>query len=263
MILPYRLLFILLPVFLAPAALAISPNPPENISNHVVDLAGVIDPQSRSSLSHTLQELEEKTSVQMVILTVRSLDEQNLEEVSLGLAEKWMIGQKDKNNGILLLVATIDRKYRFEVGYGLEAVLPDSLVGSIARKSLVPYFRKGQYSQGISAATAVIVTTLFQAEQHRLTGSDSVHSSQPLKKNKDYSGLAFIILILLLFVVLVLLEKYGKKKKGKYRTSTIPPIITSGGWSSGGGYGGGFSGGFGGFSGGGGGFGGGGASGGW
>jgi uncharacterized protein len=161
---------------------------------------------------------------------------------------------------VLLMVALKDRKYRIEVGYGLEGVLPDSLVGGIGRQYLVPYFKKGDYSSGIYAAALVIANEIADDAGVKISGLPAVKKTHPNKAQKKSSGpfgkiisLLFFLVIFFIFIknprsflALMLLSSMGGRR---------------GHWGgSGGGFGGGGSGGFGG---GGGGFGGGGASGGW
>jgi uncharacterized protein len=227
----------------------------------VVDLAGIIDNSAETKLNRYLRELEDKTSAQMAILTIKSLEGQALEEFSINIAhDKWKLGQKGKDNGVLLIIALNDRKYRIEIGYGLEGALPDSLVGSIGRQYLVPYFRKGDYSTGIYTAAVVIANEIAKDAGVKITGLPAVKKAYPAKKRakstsvfgKIFSLIFFVIMIIVFiknprsFLALLLLSSMGGRR---------------GHWGgSGGGFGGG---GFGGFGGGGGGFGGGGASGGW
>jgi uncharacterized protein len=227
----------------------------------VVDLAGIIDDSVKTKLNRYMRELEQKTTAQVVILTIKSLEGQSLEDLSITIAhDKWKLGQKGKDNGVLLMVALKDRKYRIEVGYGLEGVLPDSLVGGIGRQYLVPYFKKGDYSSGIYAAALVIANEIADDAGVKISGLPAVKKTHPNKAQKKSSGpfgkiisLLFFLVIFFIFIknprsflALMLLSSMGGRR---------------GHWGgSGGGFGGGGSGGFGG---GGGGFGGGGASGGW
>jgi uncharacterized protein len=137
----------------------------------VVDLAAIIDDSVKTQLNGYLRELEAKTTAQMAILTIQSLEGQSIEDFSIHIAhDKWKLGQKGRDNGVLLVVAVKDRKYRIEVGYGLEAVLPDSLVGSIGRESLVPHFKKRDYSAGIYAATLVIANEIAKDAGVKISG---------------------------------------------------------------------------------------------
>jgi uncharacterized protein len=227
-------------------------------ANPVVDLAGIIDDAVETKINRYLRELERKTTAQMAILTVKSLEGQTIEEFSLAIAhDQWKLGQKDKDNGVLLAVVLNARKYRIEVGYGLEGVLPDSLVGSIGREYMVPYFKRGDYSTGIYTATLVIANKIASDAGVKISGMPAVQKADPVKKRNRTSGplgkiisLVFFLIMLIVFIknprsflALLLLSSMGGRR---------------GHW---GGSGGGFGGG--GFGGGGGGFGGGGASGGW
>ena len=227
----------------------------------VVDLAGIIDNSVKTKINRYLRELEQKTTAQVAILTIKSLEGQSLEDFSITIAhDKWKLGQKGKDNGVLVLVAKDDRKYRIEVGYGLEGILPDSLVGSIGRQYLVPYFRKGDYSTGIYAACLVIANEIANDAGVTISGLPAVKKTQPVKTRKGSSGPFGKIISLLIFIVIAFIFIRNP------RSFLVLMLLSSmggrrGHWGgSGGGFGGGGSGSFGG---GGGGFGGGGASGGW
>ncbi len=235
-------------------AAASTPPPPAKPANYVVDLAGVINARTRQQLDSLLHALEQKTGAQVVILTVKSLDGEDINGFSMRTAEQWKLGQKGKDNGVLFTVAMQERKYRFEVGYGLESILPDSLVGTIGRRTLVPYFKKGKYSKGIAAAAGVIVKIISKANNVQLAGVDRL--PQPITRNKvNPFAIEFFVLLVLFFILLG-----SRRRRSRLGALGAAPFIM-GGWSGGGGFGGGGFGGFGG--GGGGGFGGGGASGGW
>src|SRR5574337_2206446 len=163
---PAALLLLLITLYASFAA-ASTPQPPAMPRDYVVDLARVLNESAQARLNGILQELERKTGAQVLVLTVQSLDGRPIEEFSFETKEKWRLGQKGRDNGVLLVVAVKDRKYRFEIGYVLEEMLPDSLVGSLGRQYLVPYFRQGDYGTGISAALLVIVNTIAsRSEEH-------------------------------------------------------------------------------------------------
>jgi len=227
----------------------------------VVDLAGIIDDSVKTKLNRYMRELEQKTTAQVAILTIKSLQGRSLEDLSITIAhDKWKLGQKGKDNGVLLMVALKDKKYRIEVGYGLEGILPDSLVGGIGRQYLVPYFRKGDYSTGIYAAALVIANEIANDAGVKISGLPAVNKSQPIKAKKRSSGPFGKIISLLIFIVVFFMFI-----KNPRSFLTLMLLSSMGGrrghWGgSGGGFGGGGTGSFGG---GGGGCGGGGASGGW
>jgi uncharacterized protein len=251
----YKVFFIFL--FFIPYAHSSIPEPPDIPYNYVTDLAGIIDDETESRLNAYLKELEEKTTAQIAILTILSLDGEDIESFSLRIAEKWKLGKKGKDNGLLLTVAIKDRKYRFEVGYGLEPILPDSVVGSIGREHLVLNFRKGDYSKGILEATLAIVSIIAKHEGVRITGIPEFYKQRDID-NREFN----IFFIVFSFIILILLFILFLRHPRLMLLLLVSTSIRGGrgSWYSGGGFGGG---GFGGFSGGGGGFGGGGASGRW
>ena len=216
----------------------------------VMDQAGVIDQGTRQNLIRLLTELEQKTGTQMIILTIPSTGGVPIEDYAIARAQSWGLGQKGKDNGLLMVVAVNDRRYRFEVGYGLEDKIPDSLAGSIGRKYLVPKFRRGDYSGGISDAAIAVIGVIAKTYGVQLSGMPN-RRAHGLSSRDLLTGIAIFALIVLLSFI-PNLSHGGLRGSRRY-----------GGWGGGlGGFGGG--GGFGGFGGGGGGgFGGGGASGGW
>lgn len=237
----------------APAAVPIPAVPPD----YVVDLAGVIDDASEQRLNAALRELEQKTTAQVVVLTVDTLGGEAIESFTLDLAHnRWRLGQKGKDNGVLIAVAVQERRYRLEVGYGLEGVLPDSAVGSMGRELLVPALRRGDYAGGLGAVTLAVAGTIASsagvelqgvpARAYRAAGGRRGQAAPPSPLAK---GLGLLVLVGLVFLFIKhprLLILLMMMSQGGGRSS---------GWSGGGG--GGFGGG------GGGGFGGGGSSGSW
>jgi uncharacterized protein len=242
------------------ASFAVTPQPPATPGNYVVDLAGVVPDDVKARLNAHLKELEQKTTAQMVILTINSLDGESIDEFSIGMAHnKWKLGQKGKDNGLLLVVAVNDKKYRIDVGYGLEGTLPDSMVGTIGRQYLVPYFKKGDYGGGIFNASLEIIKTIANAQGVEITGMPKATAIK--HKSKRGIGLNDLIWIgiLIMFIGPFLLSRLRSRSSGGYWGG--PGGFGGGGF---GGFGGGGGGGDGGFDGGGGGgFGGGGASGDW
>lgn len=251
---------ILILLVTASPALAAAPVVPATPRDYVVDLAGIVNQDARVRLDGYLKELEQKTTAQFVVLTVTSLGGEPLEQFSIDVAHnKWKLGQKGKDNGVLLVVALKERKYRFEIGYGLEGVLPDSFVGTVGRRYLVPYFRKGDYSGGIYAAVVAVSGRIASSQGVKITGMPQVRDAYGERSGKG--GIAGTILAFLLFAGAVILFI---KNPRLFLLLLLSSSMGGrrGGWNGGGFGGGGFGGGsFGG--GGGGGFGGGGASGGW
>jgi len=179
---PFTILSVLF--LLTTSAFAVVPPIPDMPSHHVVDLANIITDDIENSLNRYLKELEQKTTAQVVVLTIQSLEGESIDDFSITTAhDRWKIGQKGKDNGVLLVVVLKDRKYRFEIGYGLEGTLPDSLVGSIGRTYLVPYFKQGEYSKGIAAATLSHCQRLMKSLQAMALRSQECHRYRDTDSN--------------------------------------------------------------------------------
>jgi uncharacterized protein len=127
------------------------------LTGRVNDTAGLLSPAAVTRLDAQLAEFERTDSTQVVVLTIPSLEGQPLEDYAIKVAQAWGIGQKGKDNGVLLLVSKADRKVRIEVGYGLEGRLTDALTGRIIDHAIVPAFKAGQFDAGIEAGVAAII----------------------------------------------------------------------------------------------------------
>ncbi len=219
------------------------PPPP---SARVNDYAGLLDSHSKMELEEKLADFEKETSNQMVVATFPSLEGDSLEDFSIRLAEKWKVGEKGRDNGVILLVFKNDHKLRIEVGYGLEGALPDATSNLIIRNEIAPHFKEGDFKAGIFAGVAAIMAATKGEYQ-------ATESSPPF-------NLLIVALVIFLWLAFIFILKKGKKE-ATYSSTGLFLGGLSGGWG-GFGRGGGWSGG-GGFSGGGGGFGGGGSSGSW
>jgi uncharacterized protein len=143
-------------VLAAPASAQTFPQ----LTGRVVDEAEVLDAATRAALTQRLVDLEAKTTDQLVVVTVRSLQKLTIEDYGVRLGRAWQIGQKGKNNGVLLIVAPSDRKVRIEVGRGLEGTLPDAVASYIIQQSILPHFRDGNTVGGISRGVDNIVSVL-------------------------------------------------------------------------------------------------------
>lgn len=130
------------------------------LAGRVNDTADLVTSSTRMELEALLKEHEDSTSNQVVVLTIRSLEGDVLEEYSMKVVETWKLGRKEKDNGVLLLVAKDDRKVRIEVGQGLEGVLTDLVAGSIIRKDIIPRFRDGDFEGGIRGGVVAILAAI-------------------------------------------------------------------------------------------------------
>lgn len=231
--------------------------------HYVEDYANVINDSEEHSLNGILQELEQKTGAQYIVLTVLTTEGLPIEQFAIELAEKWKLGQKGKDNGMLFVLAKNDRKWRFEVGYGLEGFVTDQYCGRIGRNVMVPYLKKGNYSRGIHEANLQIVQRIAKQSGVVLTGMPKLKPVRVEQKRKSLPCCSTVLPLLLLIILFTGIT--GRGMGLLFLPFMLGGFGGSGGYGRSGSYGGGsFGGGFGGFGGGmGGGFGGGGASGSW
>jgi uncharacterized protein len=247
--------FIFIAAFLlmacASPAAASAPETPASPRDYVTDLADVVSPEIQARLNAYLQELEQKTTAQVLVLTIQSLEGRSIEEFAFAVKEQWKLGQKGKDNGVLIVVAVQDRKYRLEIGYGLESILPDSQVGTIGREYLVPYFKKGDYGAGIYAATVAVANVIAANESVQITGLPALRQTR--STGKPFGAFQKIIFGIIILVAVILFITHPQQCLLLMLASSIGGG-RGGGWSGGdSGFGGGSFGGGGGGSGGGGG----------
>jgi uncharacterized protein len=233
-------------------------------SNYVSDFAGVLSPATRQSLDGLCGEVDHEAHAQIAVVTIKSLDGDTIENFATQLEDKWGVGPKGSDRGVLLILAIQDRKRRIEVGYGLEGILPDAKAGEIGR-AMVPDLRAGDYDAAVTLAVSQIAQII--AADAGVTLRPLAHApprTQPL-------GIGGILLFLvMLFLVAIFLARAGGSGLLGFLLGMFLGGRGGGGWGGGmggggwGGSGGGNGGGAGGFGGfGGGGSGGGGASGSW
>lgn len=227
------------------------------LTGRVVDDANILSPAAEASLTAKLEGLETATGRQLVVVTLPSLQGQEIEDYGYQLGRAWGIGEEKTNDGALLIVAPNERKVRIEVGYGLEGVMTDALSSVIIQSAILPKFKAGDMEGGIVAGTDALVQQLSLPDDQ--ARAKVAAASSRASKQRGGPPIPFIIFIIVLWVIIASLS--GRRHGGL--AGALPWIILGG--MSGGGHrgGGGWSGGGGGFSGGGGSFGGGGSSGGW
>lgn len=231
----------------------------------VVDNAHLLDEYDVQQLENKLVALDDSTSNQVVVVTVNSLNDQDIQDVATATFRDWGIGNKKTNNGVLLLISTGDKKIRIEVGYGLEGAIPDVVASDIIANDLTPAFKQGNYYSGINKAVDDIAKAAVGEYKVQRTGKNG--------NGDSLSSLVYFFLILA-FIIFVLVRRGGGRGGKGGGGGFIGPFILGnilgnmagrggtsdwgGGGFGGGGFGGGGFGGFGGGS-----SGGGGASGGW
>ena len=230
------------------------------LRGRVNDYAGVMSQDQVRSLETRLAQFEQETGHQVAVLTIPTLDGEDIEGFSIRVAESWKIGKKGFDNGVILVVAVKDRRLRLEVGYGLEGVLPDAIAKRITGEYIVPRFRSQDFAGGIIAGTDAVLKVI---KKEPLPESARKKGSDPGSGLNSFAMLAITIAVL----ALMAFASTGNRRRnsmwatrGRHRGPMIfgGPGGFGGGGFGGGGFGGGSDGG--GFSGGGGSFGGGGAS---
>ena len=241
-------LFLLTPAWAAPKFPA--------LTGRVVDDANILTSQTKSDLTQKLAALEQKTSRQLVVVTLSSLQGYEISDYGYQLGRSWGIGQKGLNNGILFIVAPNEHKTRIEVGYGLEPIVTDAFSSVVIQTQVLPKFRQGDFNGGVQAGADALIQqlSLDQSEAERRAAVASQQLRDQSHDNGGGGGLIGFLIILFIFIaisrvfggwgLLPFLFMNGGRGGGGF-----------GGWSDGGGGGG--------FSGGGGSFGGGGSSGSW
>jgi uncharacterized protein len=223
------------------------------LTGRVVDNAAMIEPSVREQLTQQLDAHEKATGEQLVVVTLPDLQGTDIADFGYQLGRHWGIGQKDKNNGALLIVARAERRLRIEVGYGLEERLTDAQSSVIINQVITPAFKAGNFSKGISDGVAAMLVVLGGNPLDEPSTVYEPRGDQDSDFVSRHPGL-LVFLVMLFILTMFVCQVLG----------ILPNGGGGGRGRSGGGFGGGgFGGGGGGFSGGGGSFGGGGSSGGW
>jgi len=181
--------------------LSVAQNVPEKPSpaRFINDFAHILSESEVSTLEQKLRNYQDSTSNQFAIVTVSSLDNYDIESYSYQLAKTWGIGQKDKNNGILILIAPNERKMRIEVGYGLEGAIPDAVCKQIIREVMKPYFKQNNYYAGIDEATNYLIKY-----------ASGEYKADP-KAEKGINPI-WIIVFIVIILIISFISKYQRAK---------------------------------------------------
>ncbi|MHB9093217.1 MAG: TPM domain-containing protein [Eubacteriales bacterium] len=249
-------LVLLLIMGLIPAASAepqVPPKPDRTEFNYVFDYAKILDPQDVAKMSSLGRELDEKTKAQVVVVTVDSLGDSTIEEYANTLFRSWGLGDKEKNNGVLLLInkenmlAGKSGRLRIEVGYGLEGAIPDGMAGRIRDNYILPRWEQQKYSEGVLQgylATAAQVAKEYNiALDGNYTPVPQNYGTRPRQSGSaPFAGLIIAIVILSIFGVIT----RKRRRNGRRDDDDFGGFgggIGGGGFFGGGGFGGGDSGG--------------------
>ena len=201
----------------------------------VSDWAGVFTPEQKAALEARLVAFQKANGAALVVVAVPSLKGGEIGDFAVKLFEQWGVGEKGKDNGVLLLAAIEDRKLRIEVGYGFEGALTDGATGRIMDEHILPRFKEGNYAQGLSDGADVLL---------KVMGGEALPEAAPAAQGSPLAGLIFLAFFVLIFVLIV--RAAIKGNKGGRGGGLGSGGSLSSGWKSGGSSGGSGFGGFGG-----------------
>jgi uncharacterized protein len=222
------------------------------LSGRVVDEANILDAATRSALTDKLAALEAKSTDQLVVVTLKSLQGTSIEDFGVQLGRRWQIGQKDKNNGVLLIVVPSERRVRIEVGYGLEGTLTDAISRLIIENGIVPRFRANDFPGGITRGVDDIISVLTgDAEEWKQRAAQRPDTVTQSPSTQSDSIWPVIWLVLIVVGVIVFCAMFAGVLCFEILRFLAIMAMSGGGSRSSGGGGGGFSGGGGSFGGGG------------
>ena len=207
----HRYYFGIIFTFLSIAALAQGVVP---FSGYVNDYANLLTESTQQELETRLQDHEERTTNQVTVLTVESLEGENVEEYSLRVGESLKIGQEEKDNGILLLVARADRQIRIEVGYGLEPYLTDAYAGRIIRQVIAPRFREGNYDAGIAEGVNAIL--------EKVEGIDELSEPEVVAQDQGFSLMTMLLAIVSAVAGFFIIKKRRRNAPRKSKKTGLP-----------------------------------------
>jgi uncharacterized protein len=226
-------------------------------TNYVNDFAGVLDAATQARLNDLCRQVDQKAHAQIAVVTVKSVDGRDESSYALALFQKWGIGAKNTNRGVLILLAIQDRKRFIQVGYGLEPILPDGKVGGFGREA-VPILRTGNYGAAATLLTTRVASVI--AQDAGVSLDNQPRFAAPRRQRSPGVGLGWVAILVLIFIVLPILRAIfrgggggrGGGGSGFWSGLLWGMLFSNLGGGRGGGYGGGGFGGFGGGGGGGG-----------
>lgn len=207
-------------------------------SGWVNDFAGVISAEEEQQLTHLLRQVEQASDIEMSVVTLATLEGEDVEGYAVRLFEKWGIGKKGKNNGLLILASIGDRSARIEVGYGLEEAINDAFAGRVLRETIFPAFREAKYGMGLMQGAEILTTRLSEHFKFSLEGATPQHLADRASGRTHWLSLIVKLIILIALIALFI------------QNPLLFFLLMSGGRGGGGHSSGGFGGGFGGFGGG-------------
>ena len=235
--------YFLLLIFLTSSLLSFSQRAiPPHGGEWVHDEANVLSASTKAELEAILKHHRDSTSNQIAVLVIPSLEGDDIDDYGVRVFKEWKLGQEKKDNGVLFLIAMQDKKMRIEVGYGLEGTLTDALSSRINRNEVSPYFRTGDYENGVKAGVIAIIKAIQ---------GTYVNEDPPTTRRKSKRSPIGSIIIIIIIIALMSRRKGGGGGGGGYWSAAMLGGLlgssmgrSSGSWDSGGDFGGGgFSGG--------------------
>lgn len=164
----------------------------------VSDYANVLGDANRQMLERKLDDYNDSTSTQIAVVLIRSLGGYDIDNYGTALGRKWAIGQKGKNNGLLILAAIDDRKVTIQTGYGMEGSIPDAITNQIINEDIKPHFRQQDYYGGLDQATTDIIKY-----------AKGEYKGNPKHHNGGGSGAGIIIFIIIIFILIIIFRNRG------------------------------------------------------
>jgi len=174
-------------------------------SNYVNDFAGVLDTATQARLNDLCLQVDQKAQAQIAVVTVKSVDGQDVVSYAVALYQKWGIGAKGKDRGVLILLATEDRKYWITVGYGLEAILPDGKVGGFGREA-VPLLKSGDYAGAVTLMTSRVAAVIAQDAGVTLDNQPPPAAPRQQPAPGIGAGTVMLLIFVLFFIVIPILR---------------------------------------------------------
>lgn len=188
---------------------------------YVNDYAGVLTEETKNYIIKTNAELQQKTGAQIVVVTIKNLENISIEEYATTLFRNFGIGDAQKNNGVLLLCSTGDRKFRIEVGYGLEGTLTDGKTGRIQDTYIIPYLKNNNYNDGIKNGFNAILNEITNEYQITISGKENAVKEDSLNINGSIPQVIIYTIVMIMSQIIFCI----KNKKGRIKFSIVYAVI--------------------------------------
>lgn len=183
-------------------------------TGYVNDFGQILSSEYRQSLEKELTDFDEETTTEITVVTIDSLEGNSIEDYAVRLFEQWQIGKKEKDNGLLILIAKEDRKMRIEVGYGLEPIITDGRAGRIIREKMAPSFRENDYDQGVKLA-------IVQLEEYIRSGEPAPEETEEIADKAS----PFFVLLMIFFFLFIYLSSFLARSKSYWAGGVVGGIM--------------------------------------